>query len=68
LNDLHARRAKELGIPIAINTDAHTVGQLDYMRFGVSVARRGWLTPADILNTQPEKQLVTWLERKRSGR
>ena len=68
LNDLHARRAKELGIPIAINTDAHTVGQLDYMRFGVSVARRGWLTPADILNTQPEKQLVTWLEKKRSGR
>ena len=68
LNDLHARRAKELGLQIAINTDAHTVGQLDYMRFGVSVARRGWLTPADILNTQPEKQLVTWLERKRSGR
>ncbi len=68
LNDLHARRAKELGIQIAINTDAHTVGQLDYMRFGVSVARRGWLTPADILNTRPEKQLVTWLEKKRSGR
>ena len=68
LNDLHARRAKELGIQIAINTDAHTVGQLDYMRFGVSVARRGWLTPADVLNTQPEKQLVTWLEKKRSGR
>jgi len=68
LNDLHARRAKELGIPIAINTDAHTIGQLDYMRFGVSVARRGWLTPADILNTWPEKQLVAWLEKKRSGR
>ena len=66
LNDLHARRAKELGIPVAINTDAHTIGQLDYMRFGVSVARRGWLTPGDILNTLPEKQLVSWLEKKRS--
>ncbi len=66
LNDLHARRAKELGIPIAINTDAHTIGQLDYMRFGVSVARRGWLTTGDILNTLPEKQLVSWLEKKRS--
>ncbi|HXZ43717.1 MAG TPA: DNA polymerase/3'-5' exonuclease PolX [archaeon] len=66
LNDLHARRAKDLGIPIAINTDAHTIGQLDMMRFGVSVARRGWLTPKDVVNTWPEKQLVSWLEKKRS--
>jgi DNA polymerase (family 10) len=68
LNDLHARRAKELGIPVAINTDAHTIGQLDNMRFGISVARRAWLTPGDVLNTWPEKQLVSWLEKKRSGR
>ena len=67
LNDLHARRAKELGIPVAINTDAHTIGQLDNMRYGVSVARRGWLTPKDVLNTWTEKQLVSWLEKKRSG-
>jgi DNA polymerase (family 10) len=65
LNDLHARRAKELGIPVAINTDAHTISQLDYMRFGVSVARRGWLTAGDVLNTLPGKQLVSWLEKKR---
>jgi DNA polymerase (family 10) len=65
LNDLHARRAKDLGIPIAINTDAHTIGQLDHMRFGVSVARRGWLTPGEVLNTWPEKQLLSWLEQKR---
>ena len=66
LNDLHARRARELGIPIAIDTDAHTIDQLDYMRFGVSVARRGWLTPRDVLNALPEKQFITWLEQKRS--
>ncbi|MBI4840688.1 MAG: DNA polymerase/3'-5' exonuclease PolX [candidate division NC10 bacterium] len=66
LNDLHARRARELGIPVAINTDAHTIGQLDYMRFGVSVARRGWLTPRDVLNALPENQFVSWLEKKRS--
>ncbi|MBI2000798.1 MAG: DNA polymerase/3'-5' exonuclease PolX [candidate division NC10 bacterium] len=66
LNDLHARRARELGIPIAIDTDAHTIDQLEYMRFGVSVARRGWLTPGDVLNALPEKQLVAWLEQKRS--
>jgi DNA polymerase (family 10) len=68
LNDLHARRAKELGVPIAIDTDAHTIGHLDYMRFGVSVARRAWLTPEDVLNTRPEKDFVSWLTKKRSGR
>ncbi len=66
LNDLHARRAKELGVPIVISTDAHTIGQLDYMRFGVSVARRAWLTPKDVLNTLPERQLFSWLEKKRA--
>jgi DNA polymerase (family 10) len=66
LNDLHARRAKELGIPIAISTDAHTIGQLDYMRFGVSVARRAWLTPEDVLNALPARQLFSWLEKKRA--
>ena len=66
LNDLHARRAKEMGVPIAIDTDAHTIGQLDTMRFGVSVARRAWLTSKDVVNTWPEKQLVSWLEKKRS--
>jgi DNA polymerase (family 10) len=66
LNDLHARRAKELGIPIAISTDAHAIAQLDYMRFGVSVARRAWLTPEDVLNTLPARQLYSWLEKKRA--
>ncbi|MGE5851377.1 MAG: DNA polymerase/3'-5' exonuclease PolX [Candidatus Methylomirabilota bacterium] len=66
LNDLHARRAKELGIPIVISTDAHTIGQLDYMRIGVSVARRAWLTPKDVLNTRSERQLLSWLEKKRA--
>ncbi|MFI5340901.1 MAG: DNA polymerase/3'-5' exonuclease PolX [Candidatus Methylomirabilales bacterium] len=66
LNDLHARRAKELGIPVAINTDAHTIGQLDNMRYGVAVARRAWLTPKDVLNTWTEKHLVSWLEKRRS--
>ncbi|HSB81664.1 MAG TPA: DNA polymerase/3'-5' exonuclease PolX [Candidatus Methylomirabilis sp.] len=66
LNDLHARRAKDLGIPIVISTDAHTIAHLDFMRFGVSMARRAWLTPGDILNTRPLKQLLSWLEEKRS--
>ncbi len=66
LSDVHARRAKELGIPIVISTDAHAASQLDHMRFGVSVARRAWLTAADVLNTVPGRTLIAWLDRKRS--
>lgn len=66
LNDLHARRAKDLGIPITISTDAHTIPQLDYMRYGVAVARRAWIGASDVLNTMPEVDLAAWLERKRA--
>jgi DNA polymerase (family 10) len=64
LNDLHARRAKDLRIPIAISTDAHTIPQLDYMRYGVAVARRAWLAPSDVLNTLSGQRLVSWLKRR----
>ena len=66
LNDLHARRAKDLGIPITISTDAHAIPQLDYMRYGVAVARRAWLTPSDVLNTLPAPALAAWLMQRRT--
>ena len=66
LNDLHARRAKDLGIPITISTDAHAIPQLDYMRYGVAVARRAWLTPSDVLNTRPAPALASWLKQRRT--
>lgn len=50
LNDLLARRAKELGIMLAIGTDAHHPDQLTMMRFGLGVARRAWLQKTNILN------------------
>ncbi|HEX7629730.1 MAG TPA: DNA polymerase/3'-5' exonuclease PolX [Candidatus Methylomirabilis sp.] len=65
LNDLHARRAKDLGIPIAISTDAHAMPQLDFMRYGIAVARRAWLSPGDVLNTLPDRDLVSWLGQRR---
>lgn len=65
LNDLHCRRAKEMGIPVAISTDAHRVEQLDNMRFGVTQARRGWLEPCDVANTRPLADLRKLLHRKR---
>jgi len=50
LNGAAARLAKEKGCKIAVDTDTHTRGHLDYMRFGVGMARRAWLGPEDIVN------------------
>lgn len=57
LNDINSKKAKELGVSLVIATDAHIISQLDYMENGVKVARRGWLTKSDILNTLPWERL-----------
>lgn len=59
--DVHA--AKELGIKLAIATDAHSPANLAYMRYGVDQARRGWLTASDVLNTRSWEDLAPLLER-----
>ena len=51
LNDLHCRRARELGVPIAINSDAHLTAQFATLPYGVAVGRRSWLEKNDVLNT-----------------
>ncbi len=58
LKDIDARRAKEHGVRVAISTDAHSTGTLDYMRYGVATARRGWLEAKDVINTLSYKQLA----------
>lgn len=57
LNDVNARMAKEAGVNIVINTDSHIAEHLAMMKFGVAVARRGWLEKKDVLNTRSYKQL-----------
>lgn len=52
-----ARRARELGVPVVISTDAHSPAQMDYIRYGVLVARRAGLAPSDVLNTLPLEEL-----------
>jgi DNA polymerase (family 10) len=66
LNDVHVHRAKELGVPVVVSTDAHSPVGLDDMRYGVDQARRGWLEPVDVLNTRSLGQLRTWLRRRHS--
>ena len=57
LKDVHIQRAKELGGKLVISTDAHSSEQLDHIRFGVGMARRGWCEPHHILNTRPLAEL-----------
>ena len=63
LNDLHVYRARELGVMLAVGTDAHAISHLGLMRFGIGVARRGWCRPADVLNTRPLKDVLRFLGR-----
>lgn len=64
LDDAYARRAKELGIPISINTDAHSEADLDMLPYGVAIARRAWLEPKDVINTWPVEKLLAWLKKR----
>ncbi len=57
LNDMQCKMAKELGIKIAISTDAHSTIELGFMEFGIFQARRGWLTKSDVINTLPLREL-----------
>jgi DNA polymerase (family 10) len=64
LDDMYARRAKEMGIPISINTDAHSEADLDMLFYGVATARRAWLTKDDVINCWSTKKLLNWLAKR----
>ena len=63
LNDIHCKMAKDIGLKIVISTDAHHTGNLKYMHFGIGQARRGWIEPDDVINTQPLNELKNLLKR-----
>ena len=60
LDDVHCRKAKEMGIRVGIGTDAHHLDQMWMMSLGVAVAKRGWLETKDILNTFSLKEILKW--------
>jgi DNA polymerase (family 10) len=64
LRDVHARAAKEAGLKLLVNSDAHEVASQNYVEFGIGQARRGWLTKDDVVNTRTWKQFEK-LQRKR---
>ncbi|GAW92269.1 DNA polymerase/3'-5' exonuclease PolX [Calderihabitans maritimus] len=61
LNEKGIRKAKEYGIPLAINTDAHDALRLEDMRYGIITAQRGWLERKDVVNAWDFEELKRWL-------
>jgi DNA polymerase (family 10) len=67
LNDVHARRAHELGTLVAIDSDTHVLDHLGHLELGVATARRGWIEKAQVLNTRGVKELLAWVGHSRAG-
>jgi DNA polymerase (family 10) len=55
-----ARRAVEMGIKIAVNTDAHHIEELDLMHYGITTARKGWVEAKSVLNTMSLEDFIAW--------
>jgi DNA polymerase (family 10) len=67
LLDTHCRMAKDEGVLVSINSDAHSVLEFDNLRYGIGQARRGWLEKKDVLNALPLPELRRRLPGARSG-
>lgn len=64
LDDILARRAQEVGVKLAINTDAHHSDQFELLHFGLATARRGWIEPETVINTWSTERLLAWINQR----
>jgi DNA polymerase (family 10) len=64
LKDVHLRMCKDRGVKVVISTDSHNAGNLAFIRYGVTMARRGWLEKKDVINTLPTEQFLMALRPK----
>jgi DNA polymerase (family X) len=67
LDELHARAAADAGVPILVNTDAHSVGNFELLQYGIATARRAWLTPDQVANTRRWADFAPLRKRARRG-
>lgn len=65
VNEHIAKMAREAGVPVVLNSDAHSVRELAYLRYGIGIARRAWLGPEHVLNTRSAKDLQAWRAERR---
>jgi len=68
LFDTHCRMAKDEGVLVSVNSDAHSIQQFDNLKFGIGQARRGWLEKRDVLNTRALPELRALLQRAAAGK
>jgi len=64
LKDVYLRLCKEKGVKVVISTDSHNTSNLSFIRYGVTMARRGWLEKNDVINTLPAKEFLAALRAK----
>src|SRR4030095_14763469 len=64
LDDVYARPAQHLGVPISLTTDAHSEEDMDLRFYGVAIARRAWLTKNDVINCWSTDKLLKWLKKR----
>jgi len=62
LDDIHARRAVQLGISLAIDTDSHNAADFEMLRYGILTARRAWVQPTDVINTWSTEAFIRWMQ------
>ncbi len=67
LKDVYLRMCKDRGVKVVISTDSHSTGNLSFIQYGVTMARRGWLEKHDVINTLPTAQFLEKLRAKPSG-
>jgi DNA polymerase (family 10) len=60
LKDVHARRARDLGCRLAVDSDTHALSDLDHIALGVATARRAWVGPDQVVNAQPLDRFLAW--------
>jgi len=64
LKDVYLRMCKDRGVKVVISTDSHSTGNLSFIRYGVTMARRGWLEKHDVINTLPTAEFLAALRPK----
>jgi DNA polymerase (family 10) len=64
LDDQRARRARDVGCKLVIDSDAHRLSELDFLAYGIDMARRGWIRAEDVMNTRPREEFLAWVAGK----
>ena len=64
LSDVNCRMARDMGVLISINTDAHSTKAFGMMKYGIYTGRRGWLQPEEVINTYPLEKLQDVLSKE----